>query len=524
MSLADPAEGQPVPEPPFDAFARIDEPVAYWAERAPDAPAVCEAGRVLNYGEFDEAIARAAGFLAGQGVGAGDRVLILLENGLAAATLLFAATKLGAWAVPVNARLTGVEVAAIRNHARPRLSLYTSGVSPEAAAHAQADGARTAPAPDALGTAYRVEPGDPKPEPPDRDDPIAALLYTSGTTGAPKGVMLSHGNLLFVAGRTSWTKGSGLDDRVYGVLPLSHVYGLSAVLMSTLYRGACLDLVPRFDAEAAARALAEDGITMFPGVPAIYAHLMSLAQARGEALATPTLRYASVGGAPVDPALKAEVEAMFGIPLQNGYGLTETSPTVSVTRHETPCADDSTGQPLPGVELRVVDADGHALPANDVGELWVRGGLVMQGYYRDPERTAEALTPEGWLKTGDLARLSEAGEVTIVGRLKELIIRSGFNVYPAEVEAAIAGHPGVALAAVVGRHSRGNEEPVAFVQPRPGAALAVADLAAYVAERLAPYKRPAEYILREALPMTPAGKVLKHQLETELEAESPNDA
>ncbi|MCH8999524.1 MAG: AMP-binding protein [Proteobacteria bacterium] len=514
MSLAGPAEGGAAPEPPFDAFARIDQPVAYWAERAPSAPAVRAGGRALSYGEFDAAIARAAGFLAGQGVGAGDRVLILLENGLAAATLLFAAVKLGAWVVPVNARLTGPEVAAIRNHARPRLSFYTTGVSPEAAAHARADGARSAPA---LDAAYRVEPGDPEPEPADRDDPIAALLYTSGTTGAPKGVMLSHGNLLFVSGRTTWTRDLGLIDRVYGVLPISHVYGLSAVLIRTLYRGACLDLVPRFDAQAAARALAEDGITVFQGVPAIYAHLMALAQARGAALAAPRLRYASVGGAPLDPALKAEVEAMFGIPLQNGYGLTETSPTVSVTRHETPCADDSTGQPLPGVELRIVDADGRALPANEVGELRVRGGLVMQGYYRDPERTAEALTPEGWLRTGDLARLSEAGDLTIVGRLKELIIRSGFNVYPAEVEAAITGHPGVALAAVVGRRSRGNEEPVAFVQPRPGAALAVADLAAYVAERLAPYKRPAEYILRAALPVTPAGKILKHQLETELE-------
>ncbi len=516
MSLADPAEGQPAPEPPFDAFARIDEPVAYWAGRAPDAPAVSEGGRVLSYGEFDAAIARAAGFLAGQGVGAGDRVLILLENGLAAATLLFAAAKLGAWAVPLNARLMGAEVATIRAHARPRLSLYTSGVSPEAAAHARAEGARSDPALDALGAAYRVEPGEPEPEPPDHDDPIAALLYTSGTTGAPKGVMLSHGNLLFTAGRTSRLRGSSLNDRAYGVLPISHVYGLSAVLMSTLYRGARLDLVPRFDPEAAARALAEDGITVFQGVPAIYAHLMALAQARGAPLAAPTLRYASVGGAPVDPALKAEVEAMFGIPLQNGYGLTETSPTVSVTRHETPCADDSTGQPLPGVELRIVDADGRALPANEIGELRVRGGLVMQGYYRDPERTAEVLTPEGWLRTGDLARLSEAGNLTIVGRLKELIIRSGFNVYPAEVEAAIAGHPGVALAAVVGRHKQGNEEPVAFVQPRPGAALAVADLAAYVAERLAPYKRPAKYILREALPVTPAGKILKHELKTEL--------
>jgi acyl-CoA synthetase (AMP-forming)/AMP-acid ligase II len=494
MTMADPAERDAAPDPPFDAFARIDGLVAYWAERAPDAPAVSEAGRLRSYAGFAADIERAAGFLTGQGLRSGDRVLILLENGLAAATLLLAAAKLGAWAVPVNARLTAREVAAIRDHARPRLSLYTVGVSPEAAAHAQGDGARAASALDALGVACLVEPGDPAPAPDsaERQDPIAALLYTSGTTGAPKGVMLSHRNLVFVAGRTSWTRGSGLNDRNYGVLPISHVYGL--------------------------------GITVFQGVPAIYAHLMSLARARGAPLAAPALRYASVGGAPVDSALKREVEAMFGIPLQNGYGLTETAPTVSVTRHETPCADDSTGPPLPGVEVRVSDAHGHTLPANEVGELRVRGGLVMRGYYRDPERTAEALTPEGWLKTGDLARLSEAGDLTIVGRLKELIIRSGFNVYPAEVEAAIAGHPGVALAAVVGRRRAGNEEPVAFVQPRSGAVLTAAELAAYVAERLAPYKRPTEYILRDRLPATAAGKILKHALKAELEAGPGHDS
>jgi acyl-CoA synthetase (AMP-forming)/AMP-acid ligase II len=175
------------------------------------------------------------------------------------------------------------------------------------------------------------------------------------------------------------------------------------------------------------------------------------------------------------------------------------------------------------VEVRIVDQDGAALPTGEVGELWVRGGLVMKGYYRDPRRTAEVLTPEGWLKTGDLARLSEDGNLYIVGRLKELIIRSGFNVYPAEVEGVIAGHPEVALVAVVGRARDGNEEVVAFIQPRPGVTPNAGDLAAFAAARLAPYKRPAAFLIRDHLPVTAAGKILKHELKRELEAAGPVD-
>jgi acyl-CoA synthetase (AMP-forming)/AMP-acid ligase II len=191
-----------------------------------------------------------------------------------------------------------------------------------------------------------------------------------------------------------------------------------------------IDLVARFAPEETARALAEDGVTVFSGVPAIYAQLLSLAATRGAPLAAPSLRYMSVGGAPLDLALKREVEAMFGIPLCNGYGLTETSPTVSTTAIDDPRDDDSAGTLLEDVEVRILGKHGTALPAGEVGELWVRGGLVMKGYYRDSKRTAEVLTPEGWLKTGDLARLSADGNLYILGRLKELIIRSGFNVSP----------------------------------------------------------------------------------------------
>jgi acyl-CoA synthetase (AMP-forming)/AMP-acid ligase II len=206
------------------------------------------------------------------------------------------------------------------------------------------------------------------------------------------------------------------------------------------------------------------------------------------------------------------VEAAFGLTLHNGYGLTEAAPTVTQTRHEAPRSDCSVGPALPGVELRIVTADGRDAAPGEVGELWVRGPNVMQGYYRDTRSTAEALREGGWLTTGDLARIEPDGAVHIEGRLKELIIRSGFNVFPVEVEAVLNAHPGVSQSAVVGRQVEGNEEVVAFVEPVAGARLEPAAIAAFAADRLAPYKRPAEVIVLDKLPAAASGKVLKGRL------------
>lgn len=504
--------------------ARIDQLVTHWVGLRPEAPALAEAGRVLSYRALEDQVAACAGFLGDQGVSGGDRVLILLENGLAAAVLMLAASRIGAWPIPLNARLSAREVNAIRDHASPRVTLYTSGSSPDARAHGERDGAIPLPAELSLDATYRSEPGKaaarrPEPERGAGRDRVAALIYTSGTTGAPKGVLLSHGNLLFVAERTSQTRPHGEDDRVYLVLPISHVYGLGSVLVGNLYRGVRVDLVARFAPEAVAQALAEDDITAFHGVPAMYSQLISLARRRGGKLAAPKLRYCSIGGAPVDLALKRDSEALLGVPLCNGYGLTETSPTISVNLNEAPGDDDSVGSLLPDVELRIVGKEGRDLAEGEIGEVWVRGGMVMQGYYRDPARTDEVLTADGWLKTGDLGRVDGDGRLFIAGRSKDLIIRSGFNVYPVEVEGVIASHPAVALTAVLGCPAKaGEEEIVAFVEPRPGTEIDLDALAAFVAENLAAYKRPARYILREALPVTAAGKVLRHRLKESLHA------
>jgi acyl-CoA synthetase (AMP-forming)/AMP-acid ligase II len=338
-----------------------------------------------------------------------------------------------------------------------------------------------------------------------RAEPTAALVYTTGTTGNPKGVMLSHRNLLFVAAVSSRLRGLAPGDLAYGVLPISHVYGLTSVLLGTLYAGACLQLAPRFTPQAMLDAIRTGGLTIVQGVPAMYARLLELCDANGiERPLASKLRFAYAGGSPLDPMLKQSVETLLGVPLHNGYGLTEAAPTVSQTRLDAPRLDTSVGHAIPGVELRVEGPDGRLL---------VRGPNVMQGYYRDPDGTAAVLGSDGWLDTGDLARQDADGALFIAGRSKELIIRSGFKVYPLEVETVLNAHPAVTQSAVVGRALEdGNEEVLAFVQPAAGSALAPDELAQWAADRLAPYKRPSRIVLMKNLPAAPSGKVLKHLL------------
>ncbi|WP_205189732.1 class I adenylate-forming enzyme family protein, partial [Burkholderia sp. LMG 13014] len=332
------------------------------------------------------------------------------------------------------------------------------------------------------------------------------------TTGTPKGVMLSHRNLLFIAATSSTLRRVSPDDVVYTVLPVSHVYGLASVCLGSLYAGATLRLVPRFSPEAVRVALADEGVTIFQGVPAMHAKLLEHLHTHGHAWRAPRLRFAYSGGSPLDANLKARVERLYGVPLHNGYGMTESSPTITQTPLDAPRTDSSVGVPIPGVEMRIVAPDGTDVPPGEVGEIRVRGPNVMLGYYRNADATRAAVSPDGWLSTGDLARQEADGAVTIAGRSKELIIRSGFNVYPVEVEQVLNAHPDVVQAAVIGRAVEGNEEVLAFVELVPGATADEAALHAWCAERLAPYKRPAHLRVLDALPAASTGKVLKHKL------------
>ncbi|HUP97483.1 MAG TPA: class I adenylate-forming enzyme family protein [Usitatibacter sp.] len=493
---------------------RLEAIPAHWAGVRPDALALVEAAGGRTWRELDAARIAFARTLSDAGVVPGDRVMIVGENCAAMVALLFAVASLDAWIVNLNARLSAREVDAIREHARPRCVLFLPDNSPDAAAHAARLGAM-AFGDDGWGSILRARPVEgcaPEVPEPDRAARVAALVYTTGTTGEPKGVMLTHRNVLFVARAAGQLRQLTEADRVFAVLPLSHVYGLSSVCLGSLMAGACLYLQPRFTPTGMRAALEVDRVTMCQGVPAMYTKYLEFLAAQALPLRAPGLRAIYCGGSPLAASVKRAVEEAFGLVLHNGYGLTEAAPTVSQTRHDAPRTDCSVGPALPGVDVRIVEPGGADAARGTVGELWVRGPNVMKGYYRDPRATAEALRNGGWLATGDLARVDADGALHIEGRSKELIIRSGFNVYPVEVEAVLNEHPHVSQSAVVGRELEGNEEVVAFVEPVPGTNLDAAALAAFAAQRLAPYKRPAEIIVMEKLPAAASGKLLKGRL------------
>ncbi len=489
--------------------SRISAIPRRWAERTPRAHALHDGARHWTYAELSAAVDEAAALLRAWQLRPGDRLAAVGENCVAQVVLSFAAADVDAWIVPINGRLTDREVDAVLAHSGARRAIYlVTPASPETAAHAARATAMTVET--ALGQ-WLVGPlnEDCAPEPVHAEgaQQVAALLYTTGTTGNPKGAMLTHRNLLFIAAVSSTLRGLTPEDRAYGVLPITHVYGLTSVMLGTLYAGACLYLCPRFTVDGLLAALRDHQLTIVQGVPAMYARLLEKLGDAGTQQLPTQLRFAYAGGSPLPPSLKAQVEQLLGLPLHNGYGLTETSPTVSQTRLDQPRNDTSVGHPIPGIEVRVTAAE------DGIGELWVRGPNVMHGYYREPALTAAVLDADGWLNTGDMARQAEDGALFIVGRSKELIIRSGFNVYPLEVETVLNAHPAVTQSAVVGRPADdGNEQVLAFVELDPRHPVTMEELHLYLRDQLAPYKRPARIIAMEALPAAASGKILKSRL------------
>jgi len=472
----------------------------------PRAPALEDStGARWTYRDLDRAAEALGHVLGAHGVGAGDRVLVVSENCAAAVAGLFAIWRMDAVAVPVNARQTARELDRVMAHAEPRAILFTTEVSADAAAHADAHGAKAICG--AWGTLGLVCPrGDSDPADPD----VAVLLYTTGTTGDPKGVMLTHANVRFGGATSANLRAMTPADLIYGVLPTTHVFGLCSVVVAAIHNGAPVRLVPRFDVRSVFGAL-RDGITLFSAVPQMHALLMAHARSLGLAtLGSRTLRYVSSGAAPLDPTWKREAEAFYGVPVQNGYGMTESTAGTAATLNAIGDPDTSVGPALPGVEIAIdqsVEGGG-----NGMGEVCTRGPHVMQGYFRARSATDKVVDAQGWLRTGDLGQIDAAGRLHILGRSKELIIHGGFNVFPPEVEAALNDHPQVIQAAVVGRHADGDEEVLAFVQIDNGSDLGEAELRAFVRSRLAGYKRPSRYVFAHSLPAAPTGKILKHKL------------
>jgi long-chain acyl-CoA synthetase len=496
------------------AAGGLDAIPARWAAARGDQLALADARGSWTWAELESGRRQLAEILLTLGVRPGDRVMVVGENSACLVALLFAIWSVNAWAVNVNARLSPREVDAIRAHSGARRVLYLAADSPDAQQHAE----RTRATALSLGRWARIgvsaldEGSIAEPVADDRARDVAALLYTTGTTGEPKAVMLTHANLLYIARVSGEVRRLSSADRVLGLLPISHVYGLASVCLGSLHAGASLHLQARFLPESLAEWLRTQRITVCQGVPALYAKLIEHLKARGRRLEAPSLRFIYAGGSPLTPSLKREVESFFGLPLHNGYGLTEASPTVTQTRLDEPRDDCSVGRELPGVEVRIVDGEGEDVARGETGELWARGPNIMRGYYHDAPATAAAIRPGGWLATGDLARRGPDGAFFIEGRLKELIIRSGFNVHPVEVEAVLNAHPEVTQSAVVGRSTGNDEEVIAFVELIAGARVTPAELMQFAAASLAPYKRPTEVYVMAVLPAAPNGKILKGRL------------
>jgi long-chain acyl-CoA synthetase len=373
--------------------SRIHEVIDRHAVDIPERIALVEDGQAWTYGQLHRAVGEVADGLTDIGVRPGDRIMLVSENSITLACLLLAASRIDAWAIVVNPRLSARELDQIRDHSGARRVLLTSGVSKEAEVHASRYGAQTGalgPLQDVAITASNDE-TIPEPVQASSRDQVAVLIYTSGTTGTPKGVMLTHENLLFSAKTSADIRNMTPADKQYIVLPISHIVGISLLVM-TLMSGATARLASKHDPAALAKAIADEGITLLNGVPATYQRLLEYKTIAGlETLDRGSLRLIAVAGAPLDLDLKTRVQQELGLPLLNAYGITECSPGLSGVRMDAPRDDQTVGPLLPGIEARIVGLDGAAKLLGEVGELHVRGRNVMRGYYRAPEQTAKAI-------------------------------------------------------------------------------------------------------------------------------------
>ncbi|MBO0829878.1 MAG: long-chain fatty acid--CoA ligase [Streptosporangiales bacterium] len=494
----------------------------------PDRPCLYFAGRTVTYRELDESSSAFARGLRALGLGRDDVLAMSLPNLPEFVVAYFGALKAGVVVMPLNPLLRSGELAYhLTDSGARRLVCYEplvpvaqgTGIAGLDVYVVPVPGAGTTPQPEGTHAftelLRRGEPDETERvrgdiEPTSADD-TAVLLYTSGTTGRPKGAELSHFQLYM-----NCTVGSDLfdvrsDDVAFGGLPLFHVYGLSSVLNTGVRTGGAVSLLPRFEGQAALDQIAADGVTVMVGVPTMYAAILAADRA-GRDLSR--LRIGSSGGAAMPAELLRAFEEAFGVVILEGYGLSETASAASFNRSVDDRRFMSVGRPMWGVEMRVVDEHDRPLsPGRDhVGEIVLRGHNVITRYRNRPDETAETFR-NGWFHTGDLGYVDEDGYLFIVDRKKDLVIRGGFNVYPREVEEVLYAHPAVAEAAVIGVPDEWlGEEVAAVVALRPGVTATPDELVAYCEERLAAYKYPRTVRVLDELPKGPSGKILKPEL------------
>lgn len=500
--------------------------------RDPGKVAVIMDDHRLRYAELNGGANKIANALVGLGVQPGDKVAIMLPNTPHFPISYYAILKAGAVVVPLNVLFKSNEVAYHLEDSDAVALIVWEGFLGEAAAGffragtckhlivVQAPGS-TQPLPDGA-LAFNQALADHAPvfdTVQTMPDDTAVILYTSGTTGRPKGAELTHFNMFFNA-MISATRVIQIEPGDVGmaVLPLFHSFGQTCVMNTCLYAGATVTLLPRFEPTKALEVLARDRVTIFAGVPTMYFYLLNHPEADRYDLSA--LRRCVSGGAAMPVEVMHAFNKKYNVTILEGYGLSETSPVASFNHLDRDPKPGSIGTPIWGVEMRVVTVDGQPAQPGELGEIAIRGHNVMKGYYKRPEATAEAIR-SGWFYTGDLARVDADGYFFIVDRVKDMIIRGGFNVYPREIEEALYGHPAIAEAAVIGVADPAmGEEIKAVVALKPGQTASEQEIIDYCAERLAAYKYPRSIEFRETLPKTATGKILKRELKEDLRAVS----
>ncbi len=465
----------------------------------------------VTYAQFDEASARVASLLAAKGVQRGDRVGIMLPNVPYFPICYYGILRAGCAAVPMNVLLKQREVAFYLRDPEAKLlfAWHDFGEAAEAGAK------------DAGAECVLVAPGEfesllgehePASEVADTDDSdTAVILYTSGTTGTPKGAELSHHNLIRNAEISVGLFGLGTEAMTLGALPLFHTFGQTCGMNAMVKAGATLTLIPRFDPGKALEIIARDHVNVFQGVPTMYGAILH--DPKADEADTSSLEVCASGGSAMPVELMRGFEEKFGCKVLEGYGLSETSPVASFNHPDRDRKPGSIGTPVDGVEMKVLDDEGNEVPQGEVGEIVIRGHNVMKGYWNKPDETAEAIR-DGWFHSGDMAKVDEDGYFFIVDRKKDMIIRGGYNVYPREIEEVLYEHPAVREAAVVGiPHDTHGEEVAAAVALKDGEEVDEAELRDFVKEQVAAYKYPRRIWFVDELPKGPTGKILKREIE-----------
>jgi long-chain acyl-CoA synthetase len=477
-----------------------------------DRPAFRLDETVVTYAALEEASARVAGLLRERGIAAGDRVGIMVPNVPSFPIVYYGILRAGAIVVPMNVLLKGREVGFYVSDPGVKLLFAWDECAAAAEEGAGEAGAEViALRPGVLESL--LDASEPARELADRAaGDTAVILYTSGTTGKPKGAELTHANLrrnieISAIGLTALTD----EDILLGALPLFHSFGQTCSMNSAVRTGACLDLMPRFDATRALELMDRDAITVFQGVPTMYHALLH--HPERDRYDTSKLRLCISGGAALPVEVLRGFEEAFGAAILEGYGLSETSPVACFNHLGRVRKPGSIGTPIEGVEMKVVDEDGNEVATGEVGEIVIRGHNVMKGYWQRPDATEEAMRG-GWFHSGDMARMDEDGYFSIVDRKKDMILRGGYNVYPREVEEVLYEHPAVSEAAVVGLpDERLGEEVGAAIALKPGAEADADDLRDFVKQRVAAYKYPRRIWFVDELPKGPTGKILKREIE-----------